>query len=97
MVCKNWNIRTVYNVSPHYINDASQMCIVAACTGVYPKNMALGQVVTKIVGHVDTVWETKQVYTRITLKVTYVTIHGVNRWNSLKVNLRISVSSGITI
>ena len=30
------------------------MCIVAACTGVYPKNMALGQVVTKIVGHVDT-------------------------------------------
>ena len=34
------------------------MCIVAACTGVYPKNMALGQVVTQIVGHVDTVWET---------------------------------------
>ena len=30
------------------------MCIVAACTGVYPKNMALGQVVTKIAGHVDT-------------------------------------------
>ena len=46
MVCKNWNIRTVY-------------------TGVYPKNMALGQVVKKIVGHVDTVWETKQVYARI--------------------------------
>ena len=44
------------------------MCIVAACTGVYPKNMALGQVVTKIVEHVDTVWETKLVYTRITLK-----------------------------
>ena len=57
MVCKNWNIRTVYNVSQHYINDAS-MCIVAECTGVYPKNMALGQVVTNIVGHVDTVWET---------------------------------------
>ena len=36
------------------------MCIVAACTGVYPKNMALGQVVTQIVGHVDTVWETKK-------------------------------------
>ena len=54
------------------------MCIVAACTGFYPKNMALGQVVTKIVGHVDTVWETKQVYTRITLKSKYVTIHGVN-------------------
>ena len=59
MVCKNGNIRTVYNVSQHYINDASLMCIVSACTGVYPKNMALGQVVTKIVGHVDTVWETK--------------------------------------
>ena len=29
------------------------MGIVAACTGVYPKNMALGQVVTKIVGHDD--------------------------------------------
>ena len=76
------------------------MCIVAACTGVYPKNMALGQVVTKIVGHVDTVWETKQlkqVYTRITLKSKYVTIHGVSRFNSLKVKLRNSVSSGITI
>ena len=73
------------------------MCIVAACTGVYPKNMALGQVVTKIVGHVDTVWETKQVYTRITLKSKYVTIHGVNRCNLLKVKLRHSVSSEITI
>ena len=68
MVCKNWNIRTVYNVSQHYINDASLMCIAAECTDVYPKNMALGQVVTKIVGHVDTVWETKQVYARISLK-----------------------------
>ena len=97
MVCKNWNIRTVYNVSQHYINDASLMCIVAACTAIYPKNMALGQVVTKITGHIDTVWETKQVYTRITLMAKYATIHGVNRWNSLKVNLRISVSSGITI
>ena len=72
------------------------MCIVAACTGIYPKNMAL-QVVTKIVGHVDTVWETKQVYTRITLMSKYVTIPGINRRNSLKVNLRNSVSSGITI
>ena len=63
MVCKNGNIRTVYNVSQHYINDASIMGIVTAYTGVYPKNMALGQVVKKIVGHVDTVWETKQVYT----------------------------------
>ena len=97
MVCKNVNIRTVYNVSQHYINDASLMCIVAACTGVHPKNMALGQVVTKIVGHVDTAWETTQVYTRITLKSKYVTIHGVNHWNSLKGNLRNSVSSGITI
>ena len=44
--------------------------------------MALGQVVTKIVGHVDTVWETKQVYARITLKSKYVTIRGVNHWNS---------------
>ena len=66
MVCKNGNIRSVYNVSQRYINDASLMCIIAVCTGVYPKNMALGQVVTQIVGHVDTVWETKQVYTRIT-------------------------------
>ena len=83
MVCKNRNIRTVYNVSRYYINDASILCIVAACTCVYPKNMALGQVVTNIVGHVDTVWETKQVHTRTTLKSKYVTIHGVNRWNSL--------------
>ena len=97
MVCKNGNIRTVYNVSQHYINDASLMCIVAAYTGVYPKNIALGQVVTQIVGHVDTVWETKPVYTRITLKSKYVTIHGVNNWNSLKGNLRNSVSSGLTI
>ena len=97
MVYKNWNIRAVYNASQHYINDASLMCIVVACTGVYPKNMALGQVVTKIVGHVDTVWETKQVYTSITLKSKYVTIHDVNRCNSLKVKLRNSVSSGITI
>ena len=97
MVCKNVNIRTVYNVSQHYINDAFLMCIVAACTGIYPKNMASGQVVTQIVGHVDTVWVTKQVYTRITLKSKYVTIHGVNHRNALKGNLRNSVSSGITI
>ena len=33
------------------------------------KNMALGQVVTHIVGHVDTVlWGMTQVYTRTTLK-----------------------------
>ena len=83
MVCKNGNIRTVDNVSRYYINDASIVCIVAACTCVYLKNMALGQVVTNIVGHVDTVWETKQVHTRTTLKSKYVTIHGVNRWNSL--------------
>ena len=51
------------------------------------KNMALGQVVTKLVGHVDTVWDTTQVYTITTLKSNYENIHGVNRWNSLKVNL----------
>ena len=79
-------IRTVYHVSRYYINDASILCIVAACTCVYPKNVALGQVVTNIAGHVDTVdtvWETKQEHTRTTLKSKYVTIHGVNRWNSL--------------
>ena len=38
------------------------------------ENMALGQVVTNIVGHVDTVWDMKQVYTRITLNSKYVTI-----------------------
>ena len=65
--------------------------------GRLSENMALGQVVTKIVGHVDTVWETKQVYARITLKSKYVTIHGVNHWDSLKGNLRNSVSSGIMI
>ena len=32
-------------------------------------------------GHVDTVWDTKQVYNRTTLKSKYVTIHWVNRWN----------------
>ena len=67
------------------------MSIVATCTDVYPKDIALGQVVTEIVGQVDTVWETKQVYTRTTLKSKYVTIHRVNRWNSLKVNLGNSV------
>ena len=78
MVCKNGNIRTVY-VSRYYINDASILCILAACTCVYPKNMALGQVVTNIVGHVDTVWEAKQVHTRIILHSNNLTIHGVNR------------------
>ena len=67
--------------------------LVAACKVVNPKNIALGQVVTKIVGHVDTVWETK----KCNLKSKYVTIHRVNHWNSLKVNLRNSVSSAITI
>ena len=52
------------------------------------KNMALWQVVTKLVGHVDTVWDTKQVYIGTTLKSKYVTIHRVNRWNPLKSNLR---------
>ena len=83
MVCKHGNIRTVYNVSRYCINYASILCIVAAFTCVCPKNMALGQVVTNIVWHVDTVWETKQVHTRTTLKSKDVTIHGVNRWNSL--------------
>ena len=46
--------------------------------GCLSENMAMGKVVTKIVGHVDTVWETKHVYTRITLKSKDVTIHGVN-------------------
>ena len=94
---KNVNIRTSYNVSQHYINDASLLCIVAACTGVYPKKHGIGASCYKNRGHVDTVWETKQVYTRITLKSKYITIHGVNHWNSLKANLGNSVSSGITI
>ena len=55
------------NVSQHYINDAS-ICIVPTCTCVYPDNMALGQVVTNIVVHVDTVWDTKLLHTRTTLK-----------------------------
>ena len=50
------------------------ICIDAACARLYLKNMTLGQVVTKIVGHVDTVWDMKQVYTRTTLKLKYVTI-----------------------
>ena len=29
---------------------------------VYAKNMALGQVVTNFVGHVDTVWNTKNIH-----------------------------------
>ena len=33
----------------HYIEDA-------ACTYVYPKDVASWQYVTNIVGHVDTVW-----------------------------------------
>ena len=97
MVCKNGNIRTVYNASQHYINDASICASLPHAWAFIRKNMALGQVVTKIVGHVDPVWEMKQVYTRITLKPKYITIHGVNHWNSLKGNLRNSVSSGITI
>ncbi len=58
------------------------LCIFAACTCVYPKNMALGQVVTNIVGHVDTVRDTKHVYTKTTLKSKYVTIYGINRSDS---------------
>ena len=46
----------------------------AACACLYMKNMALGQVDTKIVGHVDTVWDMKQVYTRTTLNSKYVTV-----------------------
>ena len=61
------------------------------------KTWTWGKLLKKIVGHVDTVWETKQVYTRITLMSKYVTIPGINRRNSLKLNLRTSVSSGITI
>ena len=52
--------------------------MVKACTSVDPNNMALQKVVTKIVGHVYTVWETKHVYTRITLNSKYVTIDGEN-------------------
>ena len=59
--------------------------------GRLSERYGLGQVVTKIVRQVETVWETKQVYTRLTLKSKYVTIHRVNRWNSLKVNLGNSV------
>ena len=47
------------------------------------KNMALGQAVTNIVGHVDTVGRMKQVYTRTTLKSKYVTIYRGNGWNTL--------------
>ena len=73
--------------------------------GRLSERYGLGQVVTKIVRQVDTVWKTKQVYTRLTLKSKYVTNHRVNRWNSLKVNLGNSVmlldsrncTSGITI
>ena len=92
MVCKNGYTRIEYNVSRYYINDASILFIVAACTCVYPKNMALGQVVTNIVGHVDTVLETKQVHTRTTLKSKYVArpTHGVNRWNSLSQPKKVS-------
>ncbi len=46
----------------------------AACACLYMKNMALGQVVTKIVGHVDTVWDMEQVYTSTTLNSKYVAI-----------------------
>ena len=38
------------------------MYIVAACMGVNPKNIALGQVVTKIVGHVGSVGNETSVY-----------------------------------
>ena len=45
--------------------------------------MALGQVVTNIVGHVDIIWQSEQVHTRTTVKSKYVTIHGVNGCTSL--------------
>ena len=57
---------SVYIVSQHYINDAS---IYASCNmhmRLSKKNMALGQVVTNVAGHVDTVLDTKLVYTRTT-------------------------------
>ena len=59
--------RAVYNVSQHYINDAWIYASMQHAHAFIFKNMALGQVVTKIVGHVDTVWDMKQVYTRTTL------------------------------
>ena len=55
------------------------------------ENMAVGQVVTNIVTHVDTVivWVMKQVYTRTTLKSTDVTnLYRLNRLDSLKFHLR---------
>ena len=52
------------------------------------ENNCLGASCYKIVGHVYTVWDTNQVYTRTILKSKYVTIHRVNRWNSLTFNLR---------
>ena len=53
------------------------------------KNMALGQVAKKNRGHVDTVWDMKQVYTRTTLNSKYVTtVYELNSLDSLKVNLR---------
>ena len=89
-VFKKWNIRTVYNGSQHYINDASIYVHRCRMHGRLSEKHGLGASCYKL-------WETKQVYTRITLKSKYVTIHGVNRFNSLKVKLRNSVSSGITI
>ena len=46
---------TVLLYGPRYV------LLVCIFTCVYPKNIALEQVVTHIVGHVDTVWDTKQV------------------------------------
>ena len=36
---------------------------------VYAKNMALGQVVTHFMGHVDTVWDTTNVHLNIKVKI----------------------------
>ena len=65
-------------VSQRYINHASVLCIVAACTCVYPKNIALGQVVTQIVGHVDTVWDTTTSVYQNNIKVNICNYSGSN-------------------
>ena len=90
---------TVYNVSQHYINDASTCASLPRARAFIRKTWPWGKLLQKSWGTLIQYGKRNKCIqsTRITLKSKYVTIHGVNRFNSLKVKLRNSVSSGITI
>ena len=67
-------------IMSHNIEETMQVYNESLCN--YPKKHGLGQVVTQIVGHVDTVCGMKQMYTRTTLKSKYVNMY-MSKWFDL--------------